>query len=166
MQEYLRSTQVWRNGRALETISLDHLRHELQALHRLQRALRQKVGTLGLTVEVTPSSNLMIADLGFLEDHPIWRLMPFQTVDEIPPLSVCIGSDDPLTFATNLPHEYQLLFDTVVLAGQSHEVALGWLDKARSAGMRGRFTHSRSITRYHSEFLPNLDQEGLPRTPP
>ena len=109
MQEYLRSTEVWRNGRALETISLDKLGHELRALHGLQHALRHKVGTLGLTVEVNPSSNLMIADLGYLERHPIWRLMPFQTVDDIPPLSVCIGSDDPLTFATNLPHEYQLL---------------------------------------------------------
>ena len=166
LQEYLRSTEVWRKGRALETISLDDLGHELEALRRLQSALRHKVGTLGLTVEVTPSSNLMIADLGYLEEHPIWRLMPFQPVDDIPPLSVCIGSDDPLTFATNLPHEYQLLFDTVVLAGQSHEVALGWLDKARAAGMRGRFTLPRSITRYHKKLLPSQSRNDQPITPP
>ena len=69
---------------------------------------------------------------------------------------VCIGSDDPLTFATNLPHEYQLLFDTMVLAGKSHEVALGWLDKSRDSGMRGRFTLPRSITRYPKELRPSL----------
>jgi len=166
MQEYLRSTVVWGNGRALETISLDKLGHELQALRKLQRALRHKVGALGLTVEVNPSSNLMIADLGVLEEHPIWKLMPFQTVEDVPALSVCIGSDDPLTFATNLPHEYQLLFDTVVLAGQSHEVALDWLDKARAAGMRGRFTFPRSMARYHKKLRPNLNQDLQPITPP
>ena len=166
MQEFLRSTEVWWRGRVLETISLDDLGHELRALHRLQRALQHEVGKLGLTVEVNPSSNLMIADLGFLEEHPIWRLMPFQPIDDIPPISVCVGSDDPLTFATNLPHEYQLLFDTVVLAGQSHEVALGWLDKAREAGMRGRFTLPRSITRCPEKLVPSVFQDGLPIPPP
>ena len=84
----------------------------------------------------------------------------------MPPLSVCIGSDDPLTFATNLPHEYQLLFDALVLAGQSHETALGWLDKARAAGMRGRFTLPRPIARNHKNLLPNLKQSNQPITPP
>ena len=166
LQAFLRSTEVWQNGRALESISLNELKHELEALKRLQSALRHKITALGLTVEVTPSSNLMVADLGFLEEHPIWRLMPFQPVDDVPPLSVCIGSDDPLTFATNLPKEYQLLYDTVVLADQSHEVALDWLDKARAAGMAGRFTLSRSIVGYHRKFRPNLNQKSLPIKPP
>ena len=163
MQRYLRNTRVWWNGRVLETIVFDKLEHELEALHSLQRALRQKVGTLGLTVEVNPSSNLLISDLGLLEEHPIWRLS--QPLDEVPPLSVCIGSDDPLTFATSLPHEYQLLFDTMVRSGKSHEVALGWLDKAREAGMRGRFTLPRSETRYPKKLTPSL-LEVRPLVPP
>ena len=163
MQRYLRNTRVWWNGRVLETIAFDKLEHEMKALHSLQRALRQKVGTLGLTVEVNPSSNLLISDLGLLEEHPIWRLS--QPLDEVPPLSVCIGSDDPLTFATSLPHEYQLLFDTMVRSGKSHEVALGWLDKAREAGMRGRFTLPRSETRYPKKLTPSL-LEVRPLVPP
>ena len=156
MREYLCNTQVWWNGRGQETIVFDDLEHERVALARLQSALRHRVGKLGLTVEVNPSSNLMVADLGLLEDHPIWRLMPYQPMDDIPPLSVCIGSDDPLTFATTLPHEYQLLFDTIVLSGQSHEVALDWLDKAREAGMRARFTLPRAKNRSAKGLAPWL----------
>ena len=158
------NTRVWRNGRVLETIVFDELGHELEALRSLQRALRQKVGMLGLTVEVNPSSNLLISDLGHLQEHPIWRLS--QPLDEVPPLSVCIGSDDPLIFATNLPHEYQLLFDRMVQSGQSHEVALDWLDKAREAGMRGRFTLPRSTTRWPKKLTPSLVEAPLLVPPP
>ena len=166
LEEYLRSTGAWRNGRVLETITLRDLEHEREALHNLQRALRQRVGTRGLTVEVNPSSNLLIGNLGDLEEHPIWRLRPVQADDDIPPLSVCIGSDDPLTFATTLPHEYQLLFDSIVLADQSHEVALGWLDHARETGMRARFTLPRSITRRPTKLKPSLIRGQRPVPPP
>ena len=165
---YLRSTEVWRNGRVLETIGLHELEHERKALLGLQEALRKEVGGRGLTVEVNPSSNLMISDLGDLDEHPIWRLRRTIPVDEPPPLSVCIGSDDPLTFATTLSHEYQLLFDAIVRSGQSHEVALNWLDAARETGMRARFTLPRSITRRPINLTPCLLQRRgtLPTPPP
>ena len=164
LRKYLSSTKVWQNGRVLETIIFDELGHELEVLYGLQRALRQKVGTLGLTVEVNPSSNLLISDLGHLEAHPIWRLS--RPLDGVPPLSVCIGSDDPLTIATDLPHEYQLLFDRMVQSGQSHEVALDWLDRARDAGMRGRFTLPRATTRCPKKLTPSLFGVTTPVPPP
>ena len=166
LEEYWRNTEVWRNGRALETIVWKRLGHEIDSLKILQRELRRNIGRLGVTVEITPSSNLMVANLGFMQEHPIWKLMPVHAGDDIPSLSVCIGSDDPLTFATNLPQEYQLLFDTAVLAGESHEVALGWLDKARAAGLRGRFTLPRLIAGCDGQWRPNVNQRGLPTAPP
>ena len=78
LEVYLRSPEVWRNGRALETIVWEELEHELEALQRLQRELRRNIGRLGLTVEITPSSNLLVADLAFMGEHPIWTLMPVQ----------------------------------------------------------------------------------------
>ncbi len=156
LREYLGSTEVWRKGRVLETITLRELPHELDALRTVQGALRREVGTRGLTVEVNPSSNLLIGDLGRIDEHPIWRLRPVRFIDDIPPLSVCIGSDDPLTFATTLPHEYQLLFDTIVLSDGSHEEALDWLEHARAAGMRARFTLPRRVTRTPERLLPAL----------
>ena len=163
LRGYLGSSQVWRNGRIQETITFRDLPHELEALHSLQGALRSEVGTRGLTVEVNPSSNLLIGDLGQLEDHPIWRLRPLQPVDDIPRLSVCVGSDDPLTFATTLPHEYQLLFDTIVMAGRSHEEAMGWLNDVREAGLRARFTLPRCSTK---KLRPVLVQGRRPLPPP
>lgn len=168
LHKYLCDTQVWKKGRALETIVLDHtqMKHELKALQNLQGALRRKTGTKGLTIEVNPSSNLLVAGLGLFGEHPIWRLKPLEPADDIPPLSVCIGSDDPLTFATTLPQEYQLLFDTIVMQGQSHEVALSWLDDAREAGLRARFTLPRKITRCNSKLQPSLQQAHPAAFPP
>ena len=168
LREYLRSKEVWRKGRVLETITLRELPHELDALRTLQGALRREVGTRGLTVEVNPSSNLLIGDLGRIDEHPIWRLRPVQPIDDIPPLSVCIGSDDPLTFATTLPHEYQLLFDTLVLSRRSHEEALDWIEHARAAGMRARFTLPRRVTRIPEKLRPTLvrGRRPAPLPPP
>ena len=166
LRQYLRGTEVWRKGRVLETITLRELPHELDALRTLQGALRREVGTRGLTVEVNPSSNLLIGDLGRIDEHPIWRLRPVRPIDDIPPLSVCIGSDDPLTFATTLPHEYQLLFDTIVLSGRSHEEALEWLEHARAAGMRARFTLPWRTTRTPAKLRPALVRGRRPAPPP
>ena len=164
LRQYLGGTDVWRKGRVLETVTFHgrDLRHELDALHTLQGALRREVGTRGLTVEVNPSSNLLIGDLGRIDEHPIWRLRPVRPIDDIPPLSVCIGSDDPLTFATTLPHEYQLLFDTLVLSGRSHEEALDWLEHARAAGMRARFTLPRRVTRTPEKLRPTFARGHRP----
>jgi len=48
--------------------------------------------------------------------------------------------DDPLTFATNTPQEYQLIYDTLTLAGVSDVDANAWLESARLAGRDSRFT--------------------------
>ena len=166
LREYLRSTEVWRRGRVLEPVMVGELAHERDALGRLQDGLRREVGTRGLTVEVNPSSNLLVGDLGRFDEHPIWRLRPLRPGDDVPPLAVCIGSDDPLTFATSLPQEYQLLFDTIVLSGGSHEEALGWLEHARATGMRARFTVPRGVTRGPEGLRPALGGGRRPAPPP
>ncbi len=53
---------------------------------------------------------------------------------------LCIGSDDPITFATSLPDEYQLILDTLTLAGVSSTHALQWIEDARQTGMMARFS--------------------------
>ncbi len=140
LRAYLGDAGVWWRGRVPETVDLRNVEHEQAALSELQNGLRRKIGRLCLTVEVNPSSNVLIGDLGNFVGHPLWRLKPIIPTDAIPPLSVCIGSDDPLTFATTLPHEYQLLFDALIMMGRSHDEAMRWIDEARDAGMQARFT--------------------------
>ena len=63
---------------------------EGEALAGLQCALRQKVGSRGIAVEVNPTSNLMVGDLGDLTAHPLWRLRPPRCTWDAPPLSIAI----------------------------------------------------------------------------
>ena len=167
LRAYLRDKKVWREGRIPETIDLRNVKHEQAALSQLQEGLRRKVGRLCLTVEVNPSSNLLIGDLGNFVGHPLWRLRPVIPEDDVSPLSVCIGSDDPLTFATTLPHEYQLLFDALILMGHSHEEAMKWIDEAREAGMQSRFTLAPDVEQLSQGLkTPNLLGWERPDSPP
>ncbi|HET9227355.1 MAG TPA: hypothetical protein VFR31_11860, partial [Thermoanaerobaculia bacterium] len=135
--DYLTDPQVFQRGRSI--IWVDPTA-EVEALQHLQDGLRRKVGRMGLTIEVNPSSNLLIGHLGEIGQHPLWRLAPPGEQDKVPPLSVCIGSDDPLTFATTLREEYQLLYDALILKGCSEAVAHDWIERARKAGLSARFT--------------------------
>jgi hypothetical protein len=167
LRAYLSDEKVWRKGRVPETIALRNIKHEQAALIQLQDGLRRKVGRLCLTIEVNPSSNLLVGDLGNFVGHPLWRLRPIVPEDNVAPLSVCIGSDDPLTFATTLPHEYQLLFDALILMGRSHDEAMKWIDEARDAGMQSRFTLSPDLEQISQGLnVPNLLGWERPDSPP
>lgn len=131
---------------------------EGETLHRLQAELRTKLSVRGLTVEVNPTSNLLIGDLGDLTTHPLWRMQPPRGGGDAPPLSICIGSDDPLVFASNLRQEYQFLADALTLAGLSDDEARGWIHNVRSQGLDSRFTEPRRI----SDPIPSLLNVNLP----
>jgi hypothetical protein len=166
LRAYLGDEDVWRRGRIPETVDLRNIRHEQAALIQLQDGLRRKIGKLCLTIEVNPSSNLLVGDLGNFVGHPLWRLRPVVRTDAVYPLSVCVGSDDPLTFATTLPQEYQLLFDALIIMGRSHEEAIRWIDEARDAGMQSRFTLPSDIEQISQKLIPNLLGWERPDSPP
>ncbi|MBC7821346.1 MAG: hypothetical protein IAG10_31040 [Planctomycetaceae bacterium] len=120
---------------------------ERLVLAHLQAQLRKKMGALGIVVEINPTSNLLIGDLEDLTRHPMWRLCPPRPLKHnVPPVGVCVGSDDPLTFNSNLRQEYQCLADSMLLAGLSDEEARDWLDRTRTCGLESRFTIPRVST--------------------
>lgn len=167
IRAYLRDESVWRNGRVLETLDLRKLTHEAPALSALQTALQHKIGELCLTIEVNPSSNLLIGDLIDFKNHPLWRMKPVDHSGNSSPLSICIGTDNPITFATTLPHEYQLLFDAIVMGEKTHEVAVKWIDEVREAGMRSRLTLASDVTKLSQDLRPtNLQSIERPVSPP
>jgi hypothetical protein len=134
---YLTDPLVFHRGRELIWIDPSE---EGEPVAALQAALRRKLGARGLVVEVNPTSNLLIGDLGDLTSHPLWRLHPPRGNGDAPPVSICIGSDDPLVFGSNLRQEYQFLSDALTLAGLSDEEARQWLDRVRACGLENRFT--------------------------
>lgn len=166
LKTYLCNERVWRRGRTPMIVNFRTIAHEGEALNQLQNGLRRRIGALGLTIEINPSSNVVIGDLGHLEAHPLWRLRPVESGVGISPLSVCIGSDNPLTLATTLPHEYQLLFDALLLRGYSHELAMKWIDDVRDAGMRTRFTLPRRVARIKQKLVPNILTSSRSEGPP
>jgi len=162
LANYLRNPSVFRRGRTIEWVDPAK---ESAALESLQQYLRVEIGKRGLVVEVNPSSNLLIANLGDLSGHPLWRLDPPVGGDDTPPVSVCIGSDDPITFATNLRHEYMLIHDTLIMAGCSESEAAAWLDRTRETSLMMRFTIPRSPNTNVKKPCGPVDDSGI-RLPP
>lgn len=137
LERYLADANVYRNCRTIEWVTTAS---EGDAIEELQRLLRKRYAEGGITIEVNPISNLLVGDLTDLKNHPLWRLAPGLGNDHGLTLRLCVGSDDPLPFATTLPEEYQFLYDALVLAGRSHAEARAWLEDIRKTGWESRFT--------------------------
>jgi hypothetical protein len=69
-------------------------------------------------------------------------------------------------FNCRLPSEYQLLFDSLLLAGLTDAEAMGWLDGVRRAGLERRFTVRVDPTAINPDtiFVPEILDE--PPEPP
>jgi len=134
--QYLTDPALFQRGTQLELVETTT---EGTILENLQHRLRCKIAKLGITVELNPSSNLLIGNFGDLERHPFWRLHPPKNSSDNC-ISVVIGSDDPLIFATDLPNEYQFLRDTLINAGVSDDQTMNWLESIRNKGLESRFT--------------------------
>lgn len=140
LTRYLTDPNIFNRGRQIIWVRTDS---EGEALTRLQAELRRKIGSMGINVEVNLSSNLLIGDLSDLTSHPLWRLKPPRNDGDVPPVSVCIGSDDPLLFGSNIRDEYQYLADAMTIAGLSDDEMCRWIDEARNCSMLRRFTLQR-----------------------
>ena len=57
---------------------------EVDALERISSSLRAEIGRRGLAIEINPTSNLLVGDLGDLAGHPLWRLMSPAPADRGP----------------------------------------------------------------------------------
>jgi hypothetical protein len=121
---YLTHQQVFRRGREIVWIDTSN---EGPLLADLQSWVKSIVGQRCLTIEINPSSNNIVGDFGDFSRHPFWRLA-MQREPKGPKLPVCIGSDDPITFSTNLRSEYQIVYDGLVTGGVAEEDARSCLD--------------------------------------
>ena len=109
----------------------------------MQYGIRRGIAQSGIVVEVNPSSNLLIGDLLDLRNHPILRLRPPVTEPDDPPaIAIALGSDDPLTFSTQLLREYTLLYEAGCAAGYPEKAVYEWLESIRHTGMDARFTRA------------------------
>ena len=137
LHQYLTSAELFHRGQQTVTVDPQMMG---SALTTIQHALRRKLASRGIVVEINPTSNLMVGDLGDLRNAPFWKLVEPDDSSDSRPVSVCLGSDDPLIFATDLRQEYQRLVDALSMAGYSDDESRAMLNHIRETGLAARFT--------------------------
>ena len=175
--DFLTCKSLFDAGRRIVWIDPTNDRDTMKAA---QNAVRKELADGAIAVEVNPPSNMLVGNLTELDHHPLWKLRPPQSTlgepkpphrratatghdgsapqsstesSEPPPLTLCVGSDDPVIFATDTRREYLRLYDALVVSGLGHESALRWVYDVRDSGFAHRFTFSnagRTATRSDS----------------
>lgn len=137
---YLTDPVVFRQGQ--RPVAVHTTPAEVRMLHEAQAMIRRDLTRSEITVEVNPSSNLLIGNFVDLQEHPSFRMCPLpgRPPPEGGPVMISLNTDDPLTFATSLVEEYAHLYLAMVRAGVANGDALTWLDGLRRQGARSRFT--------------------------
>lgn len=107
----------------------------------LQARLVRAFARMHITIELNPSSNLVVGGFDRLMDLPLFRLRPAHTEHEMP--AVSISSDDSLSFATRLDDEYAYAWAALIDASIPATSAQRWIDEVASAGWRAQFTAER-----------------------
>lgn len=138
---HLTDVDVFQRGqRPIETWLDESDRAFLEAAQSWIRTLLREQE---ITIETNPSSNLLIADMSRLEEHPMLPLREALSVEAAAgqaPLILSINSDDPITFATRLADEYAYTYFALLRGGRTASEALRLMDTLRGNGWRSRFT--------------------------
>ena len=109
---------------------------DLLIVEELQKILKKKLGRKGIVLEVNPSSNTAIADLDVVEANQLYEMNQINSVENI---IVCINSDDPAVFNTNVSNELAYIYYGMLEQNISREAALLWIDRLRRNGMDSSF---------------------------
>ena len=125
--------------RADEIVEVD-TEPDSSLLVQIQKSLAELLSRWQVTIEVNPSSNLLIGALEQPLDQPMFHLRPVEQ-HVAHALPVAINADDPITFSTRLADEYAYAWAGMVVAGGiSPTYARQWLDEAAETAWRSRFT--------------------------
>jgi len=108
----------------------------------LQQQVMQEIVKKGVIVETLPTSNVRISQYTHIHEHHVFRWMhlPGVKVDGDPDIQVCLGSDDPGIFATDLHNEFYHLYAVLVNEfGTTDKEAISMLGKVNERGRHYRF---------------------------
>lgn len=115
---------------------------DITLMGQLQKMLKNKAGQRGITIEVNPTSNASIGEIGGILQHPLLELnnRGLQQSGEAPQhLSITINSDDPLVFHTMIENEISYIYYMLTNKGFSREDVLDWIDQIRQFGLNSSF---------------------------
>lgn len=136
---YLTDYSVWRRGQ--KPCEVRSTRVEMDVLRQAQAIVLDAIRGREITIEANPTSNLLIADLGALEGHPMFRLSARSWSQLLKrPQRIALSDDDPLTFATSLISEYAYTYYALRRQGRRHCQAIQWLEQRRQDARAASFT--------------------------
>ena len=135
---YLNDAGVFDRGQ--EAIEVACHESEVSMLKHVQSWLRGELARMEITVESNPSSNLVIGDLVDLEDHPVFRLMPIVRSSGEISIPISINVDNAITFSPCMADEFAHTYYALLRHGVPAGEAQAWLERAREAGWKSRFT--------------------------
>jgi adenosine deaminase len=120
-----------------EMIQVDASIIDNNAMNILQKIILKKLHQLGVVIETMPTSNVRISFYRDYSEHHIWRWLDTNN-DERPTLCLC--SDNPGIFATNLFNEYAHVFQGLrSYKGKSLDEATSIVEMLAKNGERYRF---------------------------
>ncbi len=104
----------------------------------MQKYLIQKVAMIGVVVEINPSSNFAIGEIGSVFDNQFFNIQSPSNSD-LSNIIININSDDPIVFNTNVSNEIAYLYYGMLDRGLGKDAALSWIEKLRKSGMDTSF---------------------------
>lgn len=107
---------------------------EQERIKRIQDHLIRKMAYRHIAVEACPISNLVISGIPTLVDHPLLKLRHR--------LPVLVNTDNPLTFGTDLPLEFRMVYESELATHKDAEAA--WRVVREMIENGNRFGFSRS----------------------
>lgn len=130
---------IWKKSEEVIEVKSDFL----QASHYLllQQALMDEVAERGVVIETLPSSNVRISQYKHFSEHHALRWMKAPSVarPNDPDILVCLGSDDPGIFATDIETEFHHMFFALKHSGLNEAEALQRIAKVNECGRIYRF---------------------------
>lgn len=124
----------------------------IDGVEKVQKAMQQYIGIMGIGIESNPTSNFLISTISSYAEHPLLQFYNKdltsdpEEIRECPQLFVSVNTDDKGVFQTSLENEYALLAHNVEgikdSKGQpryNRQMIYQWLDNIRIMGMKQSF---------------------------
>lgn len=120
------------------------------ALVLLQQKVQRLLVTRGVAVEALPVSNLRISQYKDIQQHHILRWLQVKScvIEGDSRMNICIGSDDPGVFVTDIKNEYYHLYVMLRNAGLSDAETM---EKIREVNENGRIFAFRELPYWDPE---------------
>lgn len=124
----------------------------VQVVKEIQREMRKWISSLGIGIEINPTSNYLIGSFKRYDKHPILEFYNLgltaseEEINNCPQIPVCINTDDQGVFSTYLENEYALL--ALALEKKRDEngkkkynrtMIYQWIDNIRKMGLNLSF---------------------------